>query len=188
MATKKAAKPKNPNRRYKKQDNKPEKRLFFFSPQINKTDMDRTDLEENSLNMPELTPKNSMLDTGKDDQVITKAFLERAFDSQLEKFKCEINNIMRDIKEELQQLRKQLQENEACMTQLQPTIQQHEDIAKKQDNRVSTMAKKIAELENRRNNLRLRDIPESISQDRHKNTRHRHIKKRRTSGKMPLDF
>ncbi|CAH2256473.1 Hypothetical predicted protein [Pelobates cultripes] len=118
---------KNLHERDKKQEKMSKKGLTFLSPQMSGLDPDKSYMEGMPSNTADLIVKMSQIPPERDDRIL-KNCLEKALESQPEKCKLEVNNIMMEIRNTL---RKKVQEKEDWLSNLDITIQKYDETVKK---------------------------------------------------------
>ncbi|CAH2284013.1 Hypothetical predicted protein [Pelobates cultripes] len=161
--------------REKKQEGKTDRRLSFSAPLLTqKQEIDHQNVSDSSSQSPKesenLSPKSlpKRKLTSKDySSKELHSYLESCFERQLDKIKNGIHEGLMEFKTELIQLEKKFKQNEEKLEALEFQQVSADDNMRKANQKIAELELKIADLEDRsrRNNLRIRGIPESVNND-----------------------
>ncbi|CAH2296455.1 Hypothetical predicted protein [Pelobates cultripes] len=174
MTTRKTADQKQELKSLSKKDRekkeKQEKRLsnFFNAP------VDKSTLESSSISTPNNMPLSKH--TGKlketepqespEESTITQAYLKQCLDQQLDQIKLEMQGNFANLKQEIISIGQKAKINEQKIENLEFLIQKQNECIEKQQMKINELEERSTNIEDRgrKNYLRIRNIPESISQ------------------------
>ncbi|CAH2248691.1 Hypothetical predicted protein [Pelobates cultripes] len=176
MATRKTADQrqdlKPPPKKDQEKKDKQEKRLsnFFNAP------ADKSTLENSHISTPNKAALSKetadfsdteVKERSDERQMVTPVYLKECLDLQLEQIKIEMQGSFATLKKDILEIGQKVKVNEQKIENLEFLLQKQSEIIEKQQTKINDLEERTINIEDRGriNNLRIRNIPESISQD-----------------------
>ncbi|CAH2282070.1 bifunctional heparan sulfate N-deacetylase N-sulfotransferase 3-like [Pelobates cultripes] len=163
---------KPPTKKDREKKDKQEKRLsnFFNAP------ADKSTLENSQTSTPykavlsKETADFSVTEAKEpsdEQQTVTPGYLKECLDLQLEQIKTEMQANFATLKKDILEIGQKVKVNEQKIENFEFLLQKQNEIIEKQQTKINDLEERTINIEERarRNNLRIRNIPESISQD-----------------------
>ncbi|CAH2299239.1 Hypothetical predicted protein [Pelobates cultripes] len=174
MTTRKTADQKQDLKSLSKKDrekkDKQEKRLSnFFNAPVDKSISEsslistpnKMPLSKHTGDLKEVEPQESS-----EELMITQAYLKQCLDQQLDQIKLEMQRNFVKLKKEIISVGQKVKINEQKIENLEFLLQKQKESIEKQQTKINELEERLTNIEDRgrKNNLRIRNIPESILQ------------------------
>ncbi|CAH2223240.1 Hypothetical predicted protein [Pelobates cultripes] len=155
-----------------REKDKQEKRLSnFFNAPADKSTMEiSSTLTPNKLTLNKDTGEfneTELRECSEERQMITPGYLKECLDQQLEQIKIEMQGSFANLKQDILSIGQRVKVHEQKIENLEFLLQKYSETIEKQQMKINDLEERTTNIEDRgrRNNLRIRNIPESILQE-----------------------